>query len=319
MTDTPLPPNHDERRARVQVTLDGLSVGDAFGERLCGFRDRAAAVRREQREVPPPPWPTTDDSEMALGIRDVLVTYGRVDPTALAARFALRYRRKPWRGYGGRAQAILSNIGAGVPWAEAAARPFNGAGSMGNGAAMRVGPIGAYGAGDHLTVVAREARLSAGVTHAHPEGMAGAIAVAVAVAMAWRVRGMPVGEARQSIFDAVRSLTPDGETAAGIARASELPTDTPLHEAVTQLGNGSKIIAPDTVPLCLWNATRYLLDYSRALWTTADAGGDMDTNCAIVGAIVVSATGPESLPAPWLAAREPLELDVVDDGPHARA
>ena len=67
----------------------------------------------------------------------------------------------------------------GTDWRDAARRPFRGAGSMGNGAAMRVAPLGAWFADDVARAV-DEARRSAEVTHMHPEGIAGAVAVAVA-------------------------------------------------------------------------------------------------------------------------------------------
>ncbi len=53
---------------------------------------------------------------------------------------------------------------------------------MGNGAAMRVAPIGAYFA-DDLDKVLYYAQASAEVTHAHIEGIVGAMAVAVASAL----------------------------------------------------------------------------------------------------------------------------------------
>ena len=61
-------------------------------------------------------------------------------------------------------------------------RLFGGEGSFGNGAAMRVAPLGAYFA-DELDAVVEQASFSAEVTHSHPEGIAGAIAVAVAAAL----------------------------------------------------------------------------------------------------------------------------------------
>ena len=90
--------------------------------------------------------------------------------------------------------------------------------------------------------------------------------------------------------------TPEGETRAGLERACRWGLDLPVEEAVRMLGNGSRITAPDTVPFALWCAARHIDDYAEALWTTVSAGGDNDTNCAIVGGIVVLATGLESIP-----------------------
>src|SRR6185436_13830866 len=81
---------------------------------------------------------------------------------------------------------ILTAIARGVPWQEIAPSVFDGQGSMGNGGAMRVAPVGAYFA-DRIERVVDEARLSAEVTHTHEDAQAGAIAVAVGAAVAWRM------------------------------------------------------------------------------------------------------------------------------------
>jgi hypothetical protein len=65
--------------------------------------------------------------------------------------------------------------------AKAAPTLFDGTGSFGNGAAMRVAPIGAYFA-DDIEAAIEKARRSAEVTHSHEEGIAGAVAIAVAAA-----------------------------------------------------------------------------------------------------------------------------------------
>ncbi|WP_369410575.1 ADP-ribosylglycohydrolase family protein [Kribbella orskensis] len=47
-------------------------------------------------------------------------------------------------------------------------------------------------------------------------------------------------------------------------------------------------------------------DYEQAFWTTAGAGGDIDTTCAIVGGIVAAHVGFDGLPEHWRASCEPL-------------
>src|SRR5205085_1297031 len=114
------------------------------------------------------------------------------------------------RGYGGTAHGILSRIAAGEDWRVVAPGAFAGSGSMGNGGAMRAAPVGAYFFDDAARAAA-EARRSAVVTHAHPEGQAGAIAVAVAAA--WVGRG---GGEAADLFAELLTHTPDGQTRAGI-------------------------------------------------------------------------------------------------------
>src|SRR5882724_1513923 len=97
----PLPPDHAARMERVRLSLDGLSVGDAFGQRF--FYPPSVESLIAERALPKPPWPYTDDTEMALAIVEILHRRGRIDQDELAGTFARRYRANPRRGYGGTA------------------------------------------------------------------------------------------------------------------------------------------------------------------------------------------------------------------------
>ena len=285
-------------------SLEGLSVGDAFGEGFFGFGANVEFAIPD-RWLPPEPWRFTDDTVMAMSLVEVLARHGRVDQDDLARRFAERFAREPDRGYGETAYRILSEVCGGADWRTISRDAFRGEGSMGNGSAMRVGPLGAYFA-DDLSSVTREARASAEVTHSHEEGIAGAIAVAVAASTAWRTRELDQEAAARALFDAVLQHTPPGEVRDGIERAAAVPASEPAHMAAGLLGDGSLVTCPDTVPFCLWCAARHLDSYEEALWATVSALGDADTNCAIVGGIVVLSTGAQAIPPEWIGAREEL-------------
>jgi ADP-ribosylglycohydrolase len=282
---------------RARLALEGLSVGDAFGGRFF-------SPPGETRTLPPAPWPYSDDTEMAAAIVAVLDRFGRVEPDELAGDFARRYRADPYRGYGLSVRRVLEEIAAGCHWREAAGQVYGGLGSMGNGGAMRIAPLGAYFA-DDLGAAVEQARASAATTHAHPEGQAGAIAVAVAAA--WASGPGSRGSPGREMLKAALEHTPDGETRSGIERALAIDFGLPVQAAVDVLGNGSRITAPDTVPFALWCVARHLRDYAEALWAAASAGGDNDTNCAIVGGLAVLAAGPGSIPEAWHTAREALK------------
>lgn len=290
---------HVARLERARASLEGLSVGDAFGERFFVHPSTVEDLVAE-RAVPAGPWTYTDDTVMALSVVDVLSEKGAIDQDLLASLFAARYRSDPRRGYGGTAHGILTQMSEGVPWREASSRAFGGSGSMGNGGAMRVAPVGAYFFDDFEAVV-ENARRSAEVTHAHAEGQAGAVAVAVAAACVARSMRDP-----REIFETVLSLTPDSETRAGLLQAATLPLDYDVRTAVSALGNGSRVISQDTVPFSLWCAARHLGDFEEAMWHTVSGLGDRDTTCAIVGGIL-GANPSVQVPGAWVAAREPLE------------
>jgi ADP-ribosylglycohydrolase len=159
---------------------------------------------------------------------------------------------------------------------------------------------------DDLDQVVKEARASAMVTHMHPEGVAGAIAVAVAAGMSYQLRGKTGEDAALEFWNEVHKRTPEGETRLGIAEAFKIRTSDSVEAAARSLGNGSGITCPDTVPFTLWCAAKHLGNYRSAIAATASGGGDVDTNCAIVGGIVALSSGWEAIPANWLQQMEPL-------------
>jgi ADP-ribosylglycohydrolase len=301
-----LPPDHDERLERMQLSLDGLGLGDALGQML-SYRSADAPKRLAENRLPAGPWPHTDDTEMAISVVAVLKSHGELDQDALAKRFARRFKRYPERGYGSMTRLQLQEINAGRQWQDTAASAFGGCGSMGNGGAMRVAPLGAYFAND-LSSCAGAACASAFVTHTHPEGVAGAVAVALAAALAWQLRDTPQTDFAHKFFGEILRITPKSKVREGILLAQQTPPDAPLREVAKSLGNGSLVTAPDTVPFCLWMAAHHPHSFTEAIGKTISVDGDCDTNAAIVGGIVALSAGRERIPGEWLQSREATEI-----------
>jgi ADP-ribosylglycohydrolase len=277
---------------RAMRSLDGLSVGDAFGELFFFISPEYAAWE----DLPGEKWRWTDDTHMALSIVEVLKKFGRIDQDALAEAFGRRYLEEPARGYAGGARRLLMQLATGSDWRDVSPKLFGG-GSFGNGAAMRVAPLGAFFAGDPARA-AEQAHLSAVVTHAHPEGGAGAVAVAVAASLVADAP-FPSGEA---LIREVTRFVPQGETKRRLLASLDIPAAEHDH-AMQILGTGYEVTAQDTAPFCIWNAAHHLGSYEDALWSTARGRGDCDTTCAIVGGIVALSA---EVPAAWLERREPL-------------
>lgn len=292
----------DDRLARAHCSLEGLSVGDAFGERFF-VNPASLQLLIGNRALPAAPWYFTDDTQMALSIVEILGSRGEIDQDQLARSFGEHYDIS--RGYGPAMHRLLRLFRSHAPWHEAARAQFSGQGSFGNGSAMRVAPVGAYFADDLAAVVSHAAR-SAEVTHTHAEAAAGAIAVAVAAALAWQMRRGGIRPSAEEFLDQILPFVPESTVRAKIVRARDLRPNIAVSHAAAMLGNGERISCQDTVPFCLWSAAHYLDDYEEALWATVSALGDRDTTCAIVGGIVVMYTGVEGIPPDWRAAREPL-------------
>jgi ADP-ribosylglycohydrolase len=290
---------------RAAVCLEGLALGDAFGESFFGSD---APERIAIRTLRASPWRWTDDTAMALGVLETLVTQRKIEQVTLARNFARRYRDDPARGYGGAMHEHLTAVSAGVHWRLSSESLFDGAGSFGNGAAMRAPIVGAWFA-DEPDRVVDEARRSAEVTHTHVEGIVGAIAVAVAATLACRDDSTLVGH---SFLENVVDRLPASEVRTRSESLLALDDTTPVSRIAQLVGNGSDVSAQDTVPLVLWCAAQNLDDYRAALWQTVSALGDRDTTCAMVGGIVACRVGRERLPKDWMSRREPV---LVAPGP----
>ncbi len=106
----------------------------------------------------------TDDSVLTIALAEAILEQG--DYAALMRRYGRRY---PDAGYGGMFRRWLGDSSMG---------PYR---SFGNGAAMRVSPVGwAYATLDDTL---QQARAYTAVTHDHPEGIKGAQAVAGSIWM----------------------------------------------------------------------------------------------------------------------------------------
>ncbi|MFH9742325.1 ADP-ribosylglycohydrolase family protein [Streptomyces roseolus] len=286
----------DRRFDRALASLRGLAVGDALGSQ---FFVPAHYPLLKRRELPPGSWQWTDDTEMACSVLAVLARHDRVDQDALAASFADHHDFD--RGYGPAVNRMLRLIREGGDWRELSAALFNGQGSWGNGAAMRVAPLGAWYAGDPEQAT-HQAEISAYPTHQHREAVVGAMAVAAAAALVADPAGPPTPEA---LLDGVVALVPRSAVGAGLRRARDMLDYGDAGTVAAVLGSGRRTSAHDTVPFALWSAARGLGDFETAFWTTAQVGGDVDTTCAIAGGVVASAA-EGAPPADWLERTEAL-------------
>ncbi len=314
----------ETRYQRALDALEGTSVGDAFGEGFFmslelatrmlpsglledipfefeGTRALQLLIDLRRTEFIETPWLWTDDTAMALEVVANLREFGEINPDALARGFSRRYLAQPNRGYGGAMFALLPELGR-LDWRDESPKLFEGTGSFGNGAAMRAAPIGAYFA-DNPERVAQEARKSARVTHAHPEGVAGAVAVAMAACFMARARES--GADVVDLLGEVLPYLPDSEVRLRCEQAQQMG-DATSEQVADVLGSGQAVTAMDTVPFCLWCAHHEGAYFEEAMWHTVAGLGDRDTTCAIVGGIVGARVGTDGIPREWREKREAL-------------
>lgn len=281
--------------------LLGLFVGDALGAHFefGSIRRIASDYTRPEDFITRPPrgeWHYTDDTQMAIGVAETLVACGEIDLEVLCQRFAANY--DPVRGYGPGAMAILQAIRAGEDHELLAETLFPG-GSFGNGAAMRVAPIG-IAFRDDFQRASSQAHLSSLPTHLHPLGIEGAQLVALAVALASRENSFH----RDDFFDQLIDFATHVEYSGALRRAAEIVD----HRDLALFGNG--IAATDSVVTAIASFALTPDDYVSTIGNVILLGGDTDTMAAMAGAISGARLGQEAIPSVW--------LDALEDNGHGR-
>ncbi len=239
----------------------------------------------------------TDDTAMAIGLAESILQLGHLDPQHLGDTFRANYLREPWRGYAIGPPTIFALVTKhGASYSEAARSLFGGQGSFGNGAAMRVTPVGLFfHASEDLY---EQARISAGVTHAHPIGIDGAAVLARAIAQAVTLspqESFPVEPFCQGLIAFARTT----EIRDKMAQVQALVTDqaTP-SEAAWHLGQD--VAVHESLPFALYAFLRHPRSFEACLFCAALNGGDRDTLGAMAGAVSGAYLGVEAIPPSWL-------------------
>ena len=267
--------------------LLGLAIGDALGAPFEGQSADALARRyrtaRDLIENPPSGelW-YTDDTQMAIGVAETLITCGRIDEDEICKRFAANYL--PQRGYGRGARVVLDAMVEGRDHKKLAANTFPG-GSFGNGAAMRVAPVGLMFRQNH-TEIWEQAKLSALPTHVHPLGIEGAQILALAVGQASTMNDLVREEFFANLSDRCAWL----EFSGPLGRAARL---TDIRD-LGRFGNGIEATASVVTAVASFGLTPD--SYEETIGNAILLGGDTDTIAAMAGAISGAYLGRSAIP-----------------------
>jgi ADP-ribosylglycohydrolase len=297
--------NISQRIELAKKSLKGISIGDAFGESFFGETNEMLN-HIHQRTIPKTSWEFTDDTVMAIAVYEQLEESQEIEQNQLAKSFSVNHDKDVNRGYGATARRILREVGEGGDWKEISNGVFEGMGSMGNGASMRVSPIGAFYF-DDLEKVKELAIKSAEVTHSNIEGITGAIAVAVATAIATKSKIENIEISPIEFIEKIANELPDTDTKSKIKKSLAVPYHFNTETVKTILGNGTKIMVQDTVPFSIWCSAYNLTNFEEAIWKAVSVLGDRDTICAIVGGITIMSTN-EEIPNDWIESVEDFEL-----------
>jgi len=306
--------------------LVGAAVGDVAGAVVEAespgyiakhFRSIDDILATESvEEFSGPPWVVgrfTDDTQMMLCVAEWLIAGEADSPQRLLARFAAAH--EPFRRYGPGTEAVLRLYRQHpAQWRDLATAAFPD-GSLGNGSAMRVAPVGLAHFRD-LKRVAAVARESSRPTHSHPVAYQGAVIQAVAVATATAM--IPAAFSADTFLSASRAslryfadLLQDTSRFARALDAIEagLARGASCAEMSETLGTG--VTAHEAVPMALYCFLRHPESYADVIREAVFLGGDTDTIAAMAGAVSGALLGDAAIPPRWKEAIREVEYNAA--------
>uniref|UniRef100_A0A2M3ZD08 ADP-ribosylhydrolase ARH3 n=1 Tax=Anopheles braziliensis TaxID=58242 RepID=A0A2M3ZD08_9DIPT len=176
---------------KFRGSLLGALIGDCCGAPFEGqLMDSGSklVLKKNLDKLEGPPFKApykkyTDDTAMTVGVARALLEPNGFSQKQLAKNFVVEYFKEPRRGYGSAVCEVFRKLKQSKlsdPTGPAMAQ-FNGSGSFGNGAAMRVSPVALYCANKSIDELLRLSRETAMVTHTNILAINGAILQALAV------------------------------------------------------------------------------------------------------------------------------------------
>lgn len=274
--------------------LMGLAVGDAVGAEFEGLPGWMIYNRGPARRIVETPTEETryytDDTQMAIGVAETLVECGEICEEKLCEAFGRNY--DPARCYGQGARRLIEAMIDGGDWRELAKTIFPG-GSLGNGAAMRVAPVGLLFC-DDLDRVAEQAELSARPTHLHPLAIDGARLIALAVALVVREENFD----RTEFLAELHCRAQTEEFQWQLSTLNKLTPD----DSIASFGNMLEAHRSVTTAIaCFANSPD---SYTETISHAIGLGDDTDTLAAMAGAISGARLGISGIPSHLLSSVE---------------
>ncbi len=294
----------DLLKDKFRGAILGCFLGDAFGAGFEGMSpDQTVLYLSTLSEKFTRAY--TDDTDMTLALAESIVESGKVDPDHIANKF--RQSCDLTRGYGmGAIKAILA-LRAGAAWHQVSRIAFE-KGSFGNGAAMRVSPVGLFYHHDSKGLQ-KAAIDQANITHTHPLGQWGAVMQASSVGLALLQDPKRPFKKDEFLVELREILWPGpveyqkalNEMENMFAQGEKIETG----EIARRLGNGME--AHRSVPSASYLALTYSPNFQDAIRAAISLGGDTDTIAGMVGAIVGAHVGERGLPEEW--------IEQLEEGP----
>ncbi|XP_074604390.1 ADP-ribosylhydrolase ARH3-like [Brevipalpus obovatus] len=310
-------------RSRFRGCLLGVHLGDTLGSPFEGDATVAKTVLRNYlnnmlaNKGNVQVFSFTDDTCMTISLAESLLKNNGFNAIEMAKQFTEGYFQNTRRGYGYNVVDVFNALhltNYEDPFLPAQ-RQFNGTGSYGNGAAMRIAPAALFGLSLSDEQINELVANCSKITHSNAKGINGAILQCHAIRLALKCDGpLDAIEFVKKLLNQMRHV--EGQTnQSGDIYTTSLEQMLKILEGSHQIKNptteqivnlfGNNVSAMRSVPSAIYCAIRAqqpLNDFEtdnpflRSLFISIALGGDTDTIASMACAIVGALHGDEKIP-----------------------
>lgn len=269
---------------RFEGCILGGAIGDAYGSGYENQEDEDNEIyylfgKPDKEE---PNWQITDDTQLTLITCEAILEHENISAEIIANYLLDFYKQRRIRGIGSSTLKALQELEIGGHWSQVGRK---GEYAAGNGAAMRIAPIGFLNEIERNTI-----REISSITHNNDEAYIGALCVILVIKEI--LRGNWLGDL--NLHELLIDQIPDTRTRDRLIEIQQFGIERSLLE-IGKLGNSGYVV--NSVPLALTAASQVeKIGIGRMYKELIEIGGDTDTNCSIAGQIAGTLLGKKNIP-----------------------
>lgn len=228
----------------------------------------------------------SDDGQMSLIVAESLLKNNGYNPEYTASEYLKWFDSGQARGFGKTTKFAIDNLRDGKKFYESGI-----VNSYGNGSSMRAAPFGVYYAND-IEHLLQSVKLDSAITHCSEEAEAGALAIALSVFFC-------INNDYNNLIYKISKYLPNSKVKENLLSLDGIfCSDISSEKAFEVLGTKADVRM--TVPSVLYAFYKFS-SFKEGVPAIIKAGGDTDTNAAILGALYTARDGIKDISEYWIS------------------
>ena len=260
------------------------AIGDAYGSVYENQKDEFDSETtlylfgKPKKTVPN--WKITDDTQLTLATCETISENENLNAELFAEKFLKYYKSRKITGIGASTLKAMRELEVGGHWSLVGRK---GEYSAGNGAAMRIAPLGFV-----KNISKPLIKDICNITHQNDEAYIGALSVVIAIQLIIN----ETWTGKENLIELIINEIPDTKVRDRLIEINKL--DGNLTE-IGKLGTSGYVV--NSVPLAIAFASKIKeIGMNGMFEKIIELGGDTDTNCSIAGQIAGTLVGEKGIP-----------------------